>query len=175
MSKKDKVTKEDAYKNLDIVNSWINNFDLKASFILAFLGMLLSNILSSDNLLILKTLVSVPINTMSFVEVIKTIVVILLIISSSISTVFLILTLLARTKVEGISKSYYFFGSIANSYRKDFLKGFKKLNDNSMINEILNQVYVNSKICDYKSKLYNKSINFIIITVILIFLNYILG
>lgn len=175
MNKSDKVTKEDAYKNLEIVNSWINNIDLKASFILAFLGMLLSSILCSDNLEILKTFISVPINTISFIEIIKTIVVILLISSSVISAVFLILTLLARTKSESIPKSHYFFGNIANADRKDFLNDFKKLNENSIKNEILNQVYVNSKICDYKSKLYNKSINLIIITIILTFLNYILG
>lgn len=175
MNKSDKVTKEDAYKNLEIVNSWINNIDLKASFILAFLGMLLSSILCSDNLAVLKTFISVPINTMSFIEIIKTIVVILLISSSVISAVFLILTLLARTKSESMPKSHYFFGNIANIDRKDFLNDFKKLNENSIKNEILNQVYVNSKICDYKSKLYNKSINLIIITIALTFFNYILG
>lgn len=168
------VSKEDAYKNLEIVNFWINNIDLKASFILAFLGMLLSTILCSDNLEILKTFISVPINTMNFIEILKPIVVLLLISSSLISAVFLILTLLARTKIQNMPKSYYFFGNISNSDRKDFLKYFKKLNDNSIINEILNQVYANSKICDYKSKLYNKSINLMIITIALSFLNYIL-
>ena len=168
------VSKEDAYKNLEIVNFWINNIDLKASFILAFLGMLLSTILCSDNLEVLKTFISVPINTMNFIEILKPIVVLLLISSSLISAVFLILTLLARTKIQNMPKSYYFFGNISNSDRKDFLKYFKKLNDNSIINEILNQVYANSKICDYKSKLYNKSINLMIITIALSFLNYIL-
>ncbi len=170
-----KVSKEDVYKNLEIVNSWINNIDLKASFILAFLGMLLGAILCSDNLEVLKNFISVPINTMSFIEILKTIVIILLISISLISAVLLILTLLARTKIENMPKSHYFFGNISNSDRRDFLKEFKKLNDNSIINEILNQVYVNSKICDYKSKLYNKSINLIIITIVLTFINYILG
>lgn len=170
-----KVSKEDAYKNLGIVNSWINNIDLKASFILAFLGMLLGTVLCSENLEVLKIFISVPINTMSIIQILKTIVVILLISSSLSSSVLLILTLLARTKIENMPKSHYFFGNIANSDRKDFLKEFKKLNDNSIINEILNQVYVNSKICDYKSKLYNKSINLIIITIVLTFINYILG
>lgn len=49
-----KICKEDAYKNLDIVNSWINNIDLKASFILAFLGILLGNILNVNNIEILQ-------------------------------------------------------------------------------------------------------------------------
>ena len=49
-----KICKEDAYKNLDIVNSWINNIDLKASFILAFLGILLGNILNVNIITLLS-------------------------------------------------------------------------------------------------------------------------
>ena len=68
-----KICKEDAYKNLDIVNSWINNIDLKASFILAFLGILLGNILNVNNIEILKKFISIPINTMSLIEILRTI------------------------------------------------------------------------------------------------------
>lgn len=151
-----KICKEDAYKNLDIVNSWINNIDLKASFILAFLGILLGNILNVNN-----------------IEILRTIVVILLIISSMTSAILLILTLLARTKINNIPKSNYFFGNIANMDRIEFLNNFERMNEKTVKKEILNQVYVNSKICSCKSKLYNKSIKYIVVTVILTFINYI--
>lgn len=82
MNKDNKASKEDAYKNLELVNSWINNIDLKASFILAFLGILLGSILDANNLEILKYFVSVPINVMSLIELLKVIIVILLLMSS---------------------------------------------------------------------------------------------
>lgn len=170
-----KTSKEDVYKNLEIVNSWINNIDLKASFILAFLGILLGNILNVNNIEILKNFISVPINTMSLIEILKTIIVIVLLISSIISTILLILTLLARIKISDIQKSNYFFGDIANMDRREFLKNFERMNEKTVKNEILNQVYINSKICNCKSKLYNKSINCIIITIIFTFINYIFG
>ena len=151
-----KICKEDAYKNLDIVNSWINNIDLKASFILAFLGILLGNILNVNNIEILKKFISIPINTMSLIEILRTIVVILLIISSMTSAILLILTLLARTKINNIPKSNYFFGNIANMDRIEFLNNFERMNEKTVKKEILNQVYVNSKICSCKSKLCNR-------------------
>lgn len=175
MNKDNKASKEDAYKNLELVNSWINNIDLKASFILAFLGILLGNILNLNNIEILKKFVTVPINTMSLIEILRIIVIILLLVSSMISTVLLILTLVARTKINDIPRSNYFFGNIANMDRKEFLMNFERMNEKTIKNEILNQVYVNSKICNYKSKLYNKSINYMLVTVILTFINYILG
>ena len=52
-------------------------------------------------------------------------------------------------------------------------ENFERMNEKTVKNEILNQVYVNSKICSYKSKLYNKSIKYIVVTVILTFINYI--
>ncbi len=173
MNKDNKSSSNDAYKNLELVNSWINNIDLKASFILAFLGILLGSILDANNLEILKDFVLVPISAMSFIELLKVIIVILLLISSAISAILLILTLLARVKISNIPKSNYFFGNISKMDRKEFLNNCGKMNEKAIKNDILNQVYINSKICDYKSKLYNKSIIFTITTIVLSFINYI--
>lgn len=57
--------------------------------------------------------------------------------------------------------------------RIEFLNNFERMNEKTVKKEILNQVYVNSKICSCKSKLYNKSIKYIVVTVILTFINYI--
>ncbi len=172
MNKNSKASKEDAYKNLELVNSWINNIDLKASFILAFLGILLGSILDINNLAILKHFVEVPINAMSFIELLRVIIVIILLFSSAVSVILLILTLLARIKISNIPKSNFFFGNIADIDRKDFLNNCGKMDEKAIKNDILNQVYINSKICDYKSKLYNKSIVFTITTIVLSFMNY---
>ena len=170
-----KICKEDTYKNLEIVNSWINNIDLKASFILAFLGLLYGNVLNVKNIETIKTFVSVPINTMNLIEILRIIVVVLLLVSSIFSTILLILTLLARTKINDAPKSNYFFGNIANMDIKEFKKSFNRMNEKKVKNEILNQVYINSKICSYKSKLYNKSINYMLCTIVLVFINYIIN
>lgn len=173
MNRTETTTKEDAYKNLELVNSWINNIDLKTSFVLAFLGILLGNVLNVNNLKTLKDFVLVPINTMNFIELLKVIIVILLFLSSATSVILLILTLLARVKVNSMPKSNYFFGDISKMDRKDFLNSCRKINEKAIKKDILNQVYINSKICDYKSNLYNKSIIFTIATIVLMFINYI--
>lgn len=170
-----KTSKEDVYKNLEIVNSWINNIDLKASFILAFLGIILGNILNSNNIKILRNAIAVPLNSIGIYEILKIIIVLLLIITSLISGILLIFTLLARIKLDNRSKSYFFFGDISMMDRKEFVNKFSRKNDNNLKKDILNQVYANSKICEYKSKLYNKSVYFVIITLILFFINYIIN
>ena len=40
-------TKEDAYKTLEIINSWICNIDTKVSFSLALIGVLITLIFNS--------------------------------------------------------------------------------------------------------------------------------
>lgn len=39
--------KEDAYKSLELVNAWINNLDTKASFLLAYLAVVLGFVVSN--------------------------------------------------------------------------------------------------------------------------------
>ena len=45
---KNVYTKDDSYLNLDRVNFWINNCDTKASFVLAFLGIFIGVLFTSD-------------------------------------------------------------------------------------------------------------------------------
>ena len=48
---KNKITKEDLYKNLDIINQWINNSDNKAAINLGLVGILLTIIFTNGNVL----------------------------------------------------------------------------------------------------------------------------
>lgn len=47
-NKENIYTKDDSYLNLDRVNFWINNCDTKASFVLAFLGIFIGVLFTSD-------------------------------------------------------------------------------------------------------------------------------
>ena len=123
---KNKITKEDLYKNLDIINQWINNSDNKAAIILGLVGILLSICVCIFGL---YTLIKVLIPTLKM----KT----------------------YRTK------SYMFFGSIASYFSfNEYKEGLLKSTEEDILDDLLNQVYQNSIICNEKFVNFSKGIKY---------------
>ena len=60
------------------------------------------------------------------------------------------------------TNSLLFFGSIANMNYSSYKEKCEKESKGQLINDINSQIYINSKICDYKFKLYNYSIKLLI-------------
>ena len=63
-----------------------------------------------------------------------------------------------------------FYGSISKYNYEEFNKKIKNQTKQSNINDILSQVYINSKICNKKFKNYNIGLNMAMITIILLFI-----
>lgn len=158
---KNKITKEDLYKNLDIINQWINNSDSKASIILGLVGILLTIVFTNGSLTyyIMKIIKEVFLN-INFSDILY-----LLFFLSSIGICVyglyaLIKVLIPTLKMKtNKTKSYMYFGSIAQySSLKEYKEDLLEINEESFIDDLLNQVYQNSIICKKKYINFTKGI-----------------
>lgn len=163
--------KEDTYKTLGIINTWIGNMDTKVSFALALVGVLIGVIFENGmpNAFARITEVS-KLAELSGGEIIAAILVALLYLSSFISILCFMLSIMARVKNLNNAPSVFFFGSIGNMKLENYKSTIKNIDEKEVIDDLEEQIHINSKICNLKAKWYNKGIKFLLITVILWFL-----
>lgn len=163
--------REDAYETLGIINSWIGNMDAKVSFVLALVGVLIGVIFEKGmpNAFARITEVS-KMAELSGREIVAAILVALLYLSSFISILCFMLAIMTRVKNLNNAPSVFFFGSIGNMKLENYKTKIKNINEKEIIDDLEEQIHINSKICSLKAKWYNKGIKFLLITVILWFL-----
>ena len=181
----EKINKEDAYKNLERVNFWINNSDTKTSFLLAFVGILIGFSISNSKFIdsietaileIKKFFGTIPFDFKVFLSF-------LLVAGLAVFFVFLFLTIknllvVITAKVNPseeefeekkvIKNSKIFFNTIAvnKGEYKDipkndfpmFLDTVNNLSEADIFKDINSQTYINSMICKRKYSYYNKGI-----------------
>lgn len=164
-------TKEDSFKKLELVNFWISNIDNKISFILAFVGVFIGFVISKSIPDIFKDVSNIAIKdiiTLNFGQVISIFMLVAMYLSAISCLILLLLALIGRidSKVYREHKlktnSLLFFGSIASMNYSSYKEKSEKESKGQLINDINSQIYINSKICDYKFKLYNYSIKLLI-------------
>lgn len=172
-------TKEDSFKRLELVNFWISNIDNKISFILAFVGVFIGFVISKGLPDIFKYISSIAIKdlvTLNFGQVISIFMLVAMYLSAISCLILLLLALIGRidSKVYKEHKlktnSLLFFGSIANMNYSSYKEKCEKESKGQLINDINSQIYINSKICDHKFKLYNYSIKLLISSFIIFFI-----
>ena len=152
---------EDAYKSLELVNGWINNLDTKASFLLAYLAVVLGFVVSNGR----PNLFTQPVpSPMVFGFVIKVICVIALFLSLALSIVLFLSTLTARIKGKEKQHSLFFFGEIASNSLNDYKAKILNRTEEDLIKDVLEQVHTNSIICMTKSKCYNAGVKLSLIS-----------
>ncbi len=173
-----KEIKDNAYKNLEIINEWINNSDNKTSVALGLIGILLTILFTTRNLFEKITqIISSIFSKIDFSDI-------LFLIIFAISICFfvygmwsLIKVLIPTLKMKVCNiKSYLFFGSIAQyssyeQYKNDVLNA----NIDDVIDDLLNQVYQNSIICNNKYKNFTVGIKYFIIGFVGAIIMYNLG
>lgn len=174
-------SKEELGKSLERINFWISNCDTKISFALAFAGVLLAGFFSSSiitgslNKLIEKT--TKTYRTATFWEV-KFLDASILALIAFVICIIAAVTYLFRALKGSIDASVYkesglttnsliFFDAIAKQSFQSFKDDVSTSNDSQIENDLLSQIYINSKICQRKFKLYNKGVNFLIASIIL--------
>lgn len=157
-----KNRKEDALKSLELVISWVNNIDAKASYILAVAGVMIGYVLVQDVIAIDAATGQVIAQTTKIAPLR-----VILYIFCMLSFILPILTLRARTK--SIESSNFFFSTIENRRKMDFIAEFKQMSENESLDDILAQVHINSKICSKKVKLYNWGLVFLLCSILLCF------
>lgn len=181
------ITKEDLYRNLDLVNSSITTIDNKISFLLAFvaifLGLLfLSGIPDVFNYapkIDLNNITNFPIKdivNLNFGQIFPMLMVIILYILTICCFALLLIALKGKLSSK-ICKDYKLktndsiisFESISNMNLANYKKKYKTLNNYELINDINSQIYIKSIICNLKTKLYNYSIKLLIISFAIFF------
>ena len=160
------ITKEELTLRLDRVNSWINNCDQKSSIILAIEGVVLTILCTSDYISFIHQRLIFPIYNYyktgnGVFSVINTIQMFILIFLS----VFYSLQVIKGTtdtslfKQPGLTeKSLLHFTSISNKSFNDFKRDVANQSEESMLNDLYSQIYINSSICDNKFKYHKKSV-----------------
>lgn len=172
-------TKEDLYKKLELVNSWISNIDNKISFILGFVGIFIGFIISkgTPNVFIdISNMAIKDIITLNFGQVFSILIIITMYFTSISCLILLIMALQGKVnskvykehKLE--TNSLLFFGNIAKMNYGEYKEKCQKQGNGKFLNDINSQIYINSKICDYKFKLYNYSIKLLIISFMLFYI-----
>lgn len=169
--------KEDGYKSLELINNWIANVDTKISFTLAFIGILLGFILSNGTPTAYTTLfTNIEASSVSCCNIVSVIMITSLFLSSFICVIYLIKGLTATVNTSDTNKhSMFFFGAVASTSLSDYNEKFVELKDKDILNDLVEQVHTNSRICNKKFANYNKSIRWLIIAVVLVFICCLLG
>ena len=162
---KDRLINE-ANITLERVINWINSCDQKAGIILGIIGVIFSLMLSLDYLSRFKAIVLNLLN-------IKCYVLIVILSVALISLVFGVFLLIA-TLVPRIDSNVYrekrintnskiFFNSIShNKSYEEYYNSFIKLNEQDYLNDLLSQIYINSKIASEKHKYFSTGLKWTI-------------
>lgn len=144
---------DDAYKKLEMINQWINNSDSKSSIVLGLVGIIFTIVFTNTNFINnIERIISEISKHIIFSDVLYIIFFIISIVCCLYGIWSLIKVLVPTIKSKNVKiKSYLFFGSIAQySNYKEYKEEFLKANDDDIIDELLNQIYQNSIICNKK-------------------------
>lgn len=150
--KKQKII-DDAYKKLEMINQWINNLDSKSSIVLGLVGIIITIIFTNTSFVddIIRIISRIS-KHMIFSDILYIIFFIISIILCLYGIWSLIKVLVPTIRIKNVKiKSYLFFGSIAQySNYKEYKDKYLKANDDDIIDDLLNQIYQNSIICNKK-------------------------
>ena len=168
-----KYSKEDAYKVLELTNSWIGNVDTKTSLGLAFVVGLLALIFYNTETIPLafqNLFTALNDNNLCCIVLISAVLVLLLYFSCLISIIMFFLSIRGRLISSSPNKSMLFFGSISTLSFNDFKSNTLNMTDKAITKDILEQIHISSRICTRKFKFYNYGIWSLLISVILFFI-----
>lgn len=158
------IDMEDIRKNLEIVHHWISLADNKASFLLAIATLFLSgSIVKLPN-------IEIFIKYLFFCNnIFLTSAIFFLLIThiTSIIITFIKLIKIIKPKIEsGKNSSLIYFSDISNMSLEEYKKKIKKCSNKEMKDNLINQIYINSKIAKKKYTDLNYAIYSIIFWII---------
>lgn len=164
-------TKEDAFRMLEMINTWISNIDTKVSFALGFSGVLIGSVFSTGLPNALQRISEVSkLKELNGGEIIGAILVCILYVVSFISILYFMLAIIARIKNPNNFQSILFFGSIATMKLLDYKTKVNSMNQQEILEDLGEQIHINSMICNKKAKYYNKGMKFLMATIVIWFI-----
>ena len=164
-------TKEDAYQNLEMTNTWISNIDTKVSFAMAFVGVLIGVIFEMGFPRALQRVCEVShVKELKCEEILGVILVCLLYVVGFASIVSFMFAIIARTKNLNNVSSIFFFGSIGKMDLQSYKEKINKMTEQQIIEDLAEQIHTNASICSQKIRWYNQGTKFLMATIILWFI-----
>lgn len=173
--------KEDLLDRLDRILEWIKACDTKSSVLLAGIGIAATvltseKFLSKENQIFKYFTKNVFFLNFNLLYLVFFSLFILLILSGVILFVIeLTPSLISRKNKNKEINSLYFFGAIPKKNLDEFKEEYKTKKTKNDIDDLLNQVYLNAKICKYKYKCATWGIRAATVGLIGIFIMLILG
>ena len=164
-----RFSKDDAYRILELINSWINNVDTKISFALAYAAVLIGVVFYSAGTVPAAIQIYLDADQRYFGMIFSMMLVICLYISSLLSIIMLLRAMIGRTKNISGKSSMLFFGTIAKMKMSDYQSEIMGMDDEALIKDLTEQIHTNAIICSKKFKYYNYGICFLLAATILCF------
>ncbi len=177
-----KYEKDDLYQSLDRTTTWIENCDTKTSVVISGIGIIAAIILSSDYITKIKSIIKYMIDNLSFWTAVFLLITAIALVFCISGCYHLYRVLVPRVdtglyKEKGLnSESLIYF--LAISKRKSFIdykSELEKCSENNLINDIISQIYICSKICSQKFDYYTRGLNLVVIGLISLGIMMIIG
>ncbi len=156
--------KDDLLDRLDRILEWIKSCDTKASILLAGIGITLTILSSETFLQKYETILCFFLKDINLWKLIYLGISALFLLSIIAGVIYLVFelnpSLISNKNKNKEIDSFYFFSTIANKCLENFKDEYMKIDNLSDIEDLLNQLYINAKICDLKYKYTKKGILF---------------
>ena len=173
---------EEAKASLDRINAWINSCDSKAGIVLALVGVLLTIIFTNDGMAEMYNVLQNIMPPANFCTILYIGILGIATFMLCDGIARLIFTLVARinsnvyNEPDLITDSVLFFGKISDkaSYQV-FQNDVLNMTKEEYLNDLLSQIYINSKIANEKHVNYNKGIKWTIIGFIALVVMFLIG
>jgi len=175
------LDKNNLIGRLDRHLDWIKSCDTKASIVIAGIGLFLTIFTSEHSLIGIGAILKVVVEKLDFANFLF----LLLFLSAILLILYgcynLIRVLVPRLKKE-VSQivttggnSLYFFETIADRDFSSFKHNIRQEDEETEIEDIISQIYINAKICTIKYRYYGKGIRFSFIGISMLIIMYITG
>ena len=151
---KSKYTKEDAINTIDRNINWINSADNKSSILLGVFSFVFSNLIINFDLDKIQQMFYSGNSDVWFRALLLTLFLIALWITILATPILLILVILSRTKssMDKPKKNLSFFSDIATQKYDDFRNLVSEISEDEVMDDLISQVYITSKITSIKYK-----------------------
>lgn len=156
---KHSISKTEELKSiLDRTVLWNNGCDTKTGIILALIGVLLTMVLTNEGLKTYYRIIVLAFDVKAWVYLFALLCAVLCLLFGLIK---LISVLFASINITDFNQpaletdSKLFFGSISNNKFSEYKEKFLSMSEDDYINDLLSQIYINSKIANIKFKRYN--------------------
>ncbi len=140
---------------LDRIIGFVNSCDVKASIVLGIFGIVVGGLLSDSVLVILLSNLNLAIGSDGFFAPIYLVFFILSSLSILTGLFFLISAISAKTKLSKKDSKIYFVDIAENASEKEYKEKLVPLSETDVTDDLISQIYINSKICTRKYKRYN--------------------